>query len=160
MKQASAHPDRPPHPCCLKKSLYRALPPPCCPPSILHCACLPHSVSTVSLARTATSARCSHSTHAPPSQQASTTDAPTSRRGEELHVTPPYQRVAHVAATLGSFMRRCWPPRRRQTSQRWASIHASIKVTLCWKRMLKEYVSSVLDVSEVCCKCFISMLQK
>ena len=30
----------------------------------------------------------------------------------------------------------------------------------CWKRMLQAYVSSVLNVSEVCCNCLIWMLQK
>jgi hypothetical protein len=36
----------------------------------------------------------------------------------------------------------------------------STKEMLRYKHMLQAYVSNILDVSEVCCKCFIRMLQK
>jgi hypothetical protein len=41
-----------------------------------------------------------------------------------------------------------------------ATILSNSKEMLHWKHMLQAYVSSVLNVLEVCCKCFIRMLQK
>jgi hypothetical protein len=152
--------------CCFIHILDRAS----CPPS-LHCvflstmrSCSPSSPSCLSL----------HSAFRlpyPPERPAmafSTGSAVTFSAGTASS-TPPRRccRTAWCVAAL-SHPPRCGattppptsdagalPPARRRVS-----ILASSKEMLRAEHMLQVYVSSVSDVSNVCCKCFIRMLQK
>jgi hypothetical protein len=68
-------------------------------------------------------------------------------------------RSASVGAPTSS-MRRRWPPHRRRALQ-WRSLYSSKQPSdIALKAHVATVCSSVLDVSEVCCKCFTSMLQK
>jgi hypothetical protein len=136
-------------------------------PSLLWCSCSPQSLYCTSVSRIFP-----HSAPTllrpswpplpqppPPSRQASTTDASVSRRGEELRVTLPRQRVARAAAALVSST----PPSTSALVSSFAatSLHLSKQQS---DIALKSYVASVCFNcfrcfrGQVCCK-FISMLQ-
>jgi hypothetical protein len=78
-----------------------------------------------------------------------TTNAPTSKRGEELCVTVLCRLVARVLTTPVSSMRWCRAP------QWGVSTHPNTKVTLRCNRMVQVYVQVFQLFSDECFKLFI-----
>jgi hypothetical protein len=76
-------------------------------------------------------------------------DSPASRWGGELRVKPS-RRAPYAAVNLRAGV--------ELHNDKAPFVRPSNKMTLRWKLMLQEYVSSASDVSYGCCKCFILML--
>ena len=69
------------------------------------------------------------------------------------------QDVAHVAIVFSSVCSKYFICFRRMLQVFHLNV-AKVNLDVAYICMLQAYVSSVSDVSEVCCKCFMRMLQK